>query len=160
MNFGPQVDIPVGLGEASNVNQNQAWQGLTIKEILEKVDLSNIIMDEDKKKVRIYCQFCSHFNFPICFDGFLYTYQRYFRPHMNLFQDKFENPTMSNGMINPESAFLGPKLWSKPIPMPVTGENDDFSVMNIDDFLSENGFDLEEPSSPTSQGELLTHTYS
>ena len=79
---------------------------------------------------------------------------------MNLFQDKFENPTMSNGMINPESAFLGPKLWSKPIPMPVTGENDDFSVMNIDDFLSENGFDLEEPSSPTSQGELLTHTYS
>ena len=53
MNFGPQVDIPVGLNEASNANQNQAWQGLTIKEILEKVDLSNIIMDEDKKKVSV-----------------------------------------------------------------------------------------------------------
>jgi len=109
MNFGPQMDVPVGLNEATN----QAWQGLTIKEILEKVDLSNIIMDDDRKK------------------------------------DKFENPTMSNGMINPESAFLGPKLWSKPIPMPTTGENDDFSVMNIDDFLSENGFDLDEPSSPS-----------
>lgn len=61
---------------------------------------------------------------------------------------------MTNGVINPESAFLGPKLWSKPVPMPVTGENDDFSVMNIDDFLSENGFDLEEqqPSSPGSIG--------
>merc|ERR1711963_235256 len=100
-------------------NPNQSWQGLTIKEILEKVDLSNIIMDEDKKK-----------------------------------QDKFHHPTMPNGVINPESAFLGPKLWSKPIPMPVTGDNDDFSVMNIDDFLSENGFDLEaeHPSSPSDLG--------
>merc|ERR1711953_79285 len=59
--------------------------------------------------------------------------------------DRFSNQSMmTNGVINPESAFLGPKLWSKPVPMPVTGENDDFSVMNIDDFLSENGFDLEE----------------
>lgn len=38
--------------------------------------------------------------------------------------------------------------------MPVTGDNDDFSVMNIDDFLSENGFDLEaeHPSSPSDLG--------
>jgi len=119
MNFGPQVNIavPPGMNEASSNHANQSWQGLTIKEILEKVDLSNIIMDEDKKKV----------------------------------QDKFNNPAMmANGVINPESAFLGPKLWSKSVPMPVTGENDDFSVMNIDDFLSENGFDLEEqPSSPS-----------
>merc|ERR1711953_1183504 len=124
MNFGPQVNIGVPPGimnESSSNPANQSWQGLTIKEILEKVDLSNIIMDEeDKKKV-----------------------------------DKFNNPTMmANGVINPESAFLGPKLWSKSVPMPVTGENDDFSVMNIDDFLSENGFDLEEqqPSSPGSIG--------
>jgi len=119
MNFlGPQVDVAVGMNEACS-NPNQSWQGLTIKEILEKVDLSNIIMDEDKKK-----------------------------------QDKFHHPTMPNGVINPESAFLGPKLWSKPIPMPVTGDNDDFSVMNIDDFLSENGFDLEaeHPSSPSDLG--------
>jgi len=124
MNFGPQVNIGVPPGimnESSSNPANQSWQGLTIKEILEKVDLSNIIMDEDKKKV----------------------------------QDKFSNQSMmTNGVINPESAFLGPKLWSKPVPMPVTGENDDFSVMNIDDFLSENGFDLEEqqPSSPGSIG--------
>jgi len=123
MNFGPQVNIGVPPGimnESSSNPANQSWQGLTIKEILEKVDLSNIIMDEDKKKV-----------------------------------DKFSNQSMmTNGVINPESAFLGPKLWSKPVPMPVTGENDDFSVMNIDDFLSENGFDLEEqqPSSPGSIG--------
>ena len=51
MNFlGPQVDVAVGMNEACS-NPNQSWQGLTIKEILEKVDLSNIIMDEDKKKV-------------------------------------------------------------------------------------------------------------
>ena len=50
MNFGPQMDVPVGLNEATN----QAWQGLTIKEILEKVDLSNIIMDDDRKKVYTY----------------------------------------------------------------------------------------------------------
>ena len=58
MNFGPQVDVPVGFSEASNAIPNQAWQGLTIKEILEKVDLSNIIMDEDKKKVGISCPLC------------------------------------------------------------------------------------------------------
>ena len=53
MNFGPQVNIavPPGMNEASSNHANQSWQGLTIKEILEKVDLSNIIMDEDKKKV-------------------------------------------------------------------------------------------------------------
>jgi len=56
------------------------------------------------------------------------------------------------GHINPESAFLGPKLWSRPaLTMPISAEggNEDFSVMNIDDFLSENGFDLsEEAESP------------
>jgi len=126
MNFGPQVDVAVGMNETSS-NFNQSWQGLTIKEILEKVDLSNIIMDEEDKKK----------------------------------QDKFNNPTMTNGVINPESAFLGPKLWSKPIPMPVTGENDDFSVMNIDDFLSENGFDLEDqpPSSPSELGVSSPRSY-
>ena len=53
MNFGPQLNIavPPGTNEASSNHANQSWQGLTIKEILEKVDLSNIIMDEDKKKV-------------------------------------------------------------------------------------------------------------
>jgi len=37
----------------------------------------------------------------------------------------------------PESAFLGPKLWDKPISLQEFNE-DDFFVMNIDDFLAEN----------------------
>merc|ERR1711936_100800 len=111
---GPQVDIPVGLPETPGTNIG-AWQGLTIKEILEKVDLSNIIMEEDNKK-----------------------------------QLAKNDPMV--GHINPESAFLGPKLWSRPaltLPVSSEGVNEDFSVMNIDDFLSENGFDLsEEAESP------------
>jgi len=104
---GPQVDIPVGLPETPSTNIG-AWQGLTIKEILEKVDLSNIIMEDDSKK--------------------------------NLAKN---DPMV--GHINPESAFLGPKLWSRPaLSMPNNGGNEDYSVMNIDDFLSENGFDLNE----------------
>merc|ERR1712004_154797 len=104
---GPQVDIPVGLPETPSTNIG-AWQGLTIKEILEKVDLSDIIMENDSKK--------------------------------NLAKN---DPMV--GHINPESAFLGPKLWSRPaLSMPNNGGNEDYSVMNIDDFLSENGFDLSE----------------
>ena len=84
-----------------------SWQGLTIKEILEKVDLSNIIMEDDEK------------------------------------QNKLSKATTITipSEINPESAYLGPKLWSRSVPMPLTGDNDDFAVMNIDDFLSENGFE-------------------
>jgi len=117
---GPQVDIPVGLPETPGTNIG-AWQGLTIKEILEKVDLSNIIMEEDNKK-----------------------------------QLAKNDPMVCH--INPESAFLGPKLWSRPeLTMPQMsgqGGSQDYSVMNIDDFLSENGFDLsEEPGSPGTSSE-------
>jgi len=109
---GPQVDIPVGLPESPGTNIG-AWQGLSIKEILEKVDLSNFIMEDDSKK-----------------------------------QVAKNDPMV--GHINPESAFLGPKLWSRPaLTMPTSNGNEDYSVMNIDDFLSENGFDLNEgPESP------------
>jgi len=117
--FGPQVDIPVGAPETPGSNIG-AWQGLTIKEILEKVDLSNIIMEEDNKQ-----------------------------------KIAKDNPMISS--INPESAFLGPKLWSRSIPVPMSGGgvkmNEDFSVMNIDDFLSENGFDFEEQESSDTQSE-------
>ena len=60
---------------------------------------------------------------------------------------------MINTGIDPQSAFLGPKLWSRSIPMPMTGaeSSEDFSVMNIDDFLSENGFELNDPESPPSE---------
>jgi len=37
----------------------------------------------------------------------------------------------------PESAYLGPKLWQKPISLQQFNE-DDFFVLNIDDFLAEN----------------------
>jgi len=109
---GPQVDIPVGLPESPGTNIG-AWQGLSIKEILEKVDLSTFIMEDDSKK-----------------------------------QLAKNDPMV--GHINPESAFLGPKLWSRPaLTMPTSNRNEDYSVMNIDDFLSENGFDLNEgPESP------------
>jgi len=42
--------------------------------------------------------------------------------------------------IAPESAYLGPKLWQKPISLQEFNE-DDFFVMNIEDFLSENDLD-------------------
>ena len=89
--MGPQVDIPVGAPETPGSNIG-AWQGLTIKEILEKVDLSNIIMEEDNKQ-----------------------------------KIAKNNPMISS--INPESAFLGPKLWSRPMPMSGGGVkmNEDFS---------------------------------
>lgn len=114
--MGPQLNIPVGAPETPGSNVG-AWQGLTIKEILEKVDLSNIIMDEDTK-----------------------------------LKVAKEDPMINTG-IDPQSAFLGPKLWSRSIPMPMTGaeSSEDFSVMNIDDFLSENGFELNDPESPPSE---------
>jgi len=42
--------------------------------------------------------------------------------------------------IAPESAYLGPKLWQKPISLQEFNE-DDFFVMNIEDFLTENDLD-------------------
>merc|ERR1711988_718315 len=67
-----------------------SWQGLTIKEILEKVDLSNIINEDmDKNK-----------------------------------EEKLNDPVFNSGSINPESAFLGPKLWSRPVQMPITNDRD------------------------------------
>jgi len=42
----------------------------------------------------------------------------------------------------PEAAYLGPKLWEKPISLQQFNE-DDFFVMNIDDFLAENDLQKE-----------------
>ena len=42
----------------------------------------------------------------------------------------------------PESAYLGPRLWEKPISLQQFNE-DDFFVMNIDDFLAENDIQKE-----------------
>jgi leukemia factor-related protein len=96
------------------------WQGLTIKEILEKVDLFNIsAMVEDDKKV-------------------------------NTSQAEEMKPSGSGNYQFPEtnsdSAFLGPRLWNKPISLPVNlseDEEPDFSVMNIEEFLNENNIEMD-----------------
>lgn len=76
---------------------------------------------------------------------------------------KIDSPMMNASAKNPESAFLGPRLWKKPVQVPMTGseETEDFAVMNIDDFLCENGFDVSSPeasshgaASPTSSDDL------
>ena len=43
---------------------------------------------------------------------------------------------------DPEAAFLGPKLWDKPISLPPLDDTE-FSIMNIDDFLNENNISLD-----------------
>ena len=43
---------------------------------------------------------------------------------------------------DPESAYLGPKLWEKPISLQQFNE-EDFFVMNIDEFLTENNIPME-----------------
>lgn len=54
--------------------------------------------------------------------------------------------------MRPETAFLGPRMWDQVFSLPLEEEEeegDDFSVMNIDDFLSENNVDMEEiPEEP------------
>lgn len=68
-----------------------------------------------------------------------------------------EEPTKTELPSN-NSAFLGPKIWKKPLNFyklagratePAEGSSNsintqeaDFSVMNIDDFLTENNFDI------------------
>ena len=51
MNIGPQFTVTAGIQENPSAKHIGSWTGLTIKEILEKVDLSNIIIDDDDKKV-------------------------------------------------------------------------------------------------------------
>ena len=94
--------IPEGSEMASSI-----WQGLTLKKILEEVDLSNILLDEETK-----------------------------------------NEAAKN---NPETAFLGPKFWGRSQSMPAgqgtsanNGQTEEYSVMNLDDFLEENGFKSDE----------------
>jgi len=105
--------------------------GFTIKEILKQVDLSCLILDDSEDD-------------DIC-------------------KIDSRSPMMNARAKNPESAFLGPRLWKKPVQVPMTGseETEDYAVMNIDDFLCENGFDVPSPeasshgaASPTSSVDL------
>ena len=51
---GPQLDIPVGATQNSHPGGVSGWNGMTIKDILEKVDLFNItsLVDDDYQKVK------------------------------------------------------------------------------------------------------------
>ena len=49
----PQTDVPVG-GNNTQTDSATGWQGMTIKDILDKVDLFNFTMlsDEDEEKLK------------------------------------------------------------------------------------------------------------
>lgn len=66
---------------------------------------------------------------------------------------------MNNVVVNPESAYLGPKLWEKNISLDAieddaaAEENFSAEVMNIDEFLFENSLNIEgtSPESPENE---------
>jgi len=138
---GPQMDVPVGNGGQGPTSGG--WQGMSIKDILERVDLFNfttLVEDEDKKKETTPPK-----ESPLI-------------PDLKLIKAE---PSMSTM----KSAFLGPKIWKNPLSfhklagagsgnnesMEATGA--EFSVMNIDDFLSENNFDFGRISPPIEDDE-------
>ena len=51
---GPQLDMPMGATPNSHPGGVSGWNGMTIKDILEKVDLFNItsLVDDDYQKVK------------------------------------------------------------------------------------------------------------
>jgi len=107
-----------GSGNASA----QGWSGLTIKEILEKVDLFNITLDEGEDPIK--------------------------GEKVLVGKPAAGNKTSNDGRTvidttNPESAFLGPKLWENKISLDPILDETEFSIMNIDDFLNENNLTLE-----------------
>jgi len=111
------------------------WQGMSIRDILEKVDLFNFasLGDEGngKKKDK--------------------TNEAPMIPDLKLVKPE---PNVSSA----KSAFLGPKIWKKPLHFQKMGAggtsgnieggmdpaNTEFSVMNIDEFLNENNFDFDQ----------------
>lgn len=131
-----QTDVPVGSNTqtASATGSASGWQGMTIKDILDKVDLFNFTMlsDEDEEKLKAA------------------------KAQLEAPEPVEKKPKIFKS--EPTSAFLGPKIWKKPITLnQLTGVMDEpmeanrssvdstgaeFSVMNINDFLAENNFDL------------------
>lgn len=93
------------------------WQGITIRDLLERVDLLNFINPEE--------------------DGT---------------QNKDFKLAAAPEPADPSAAFLGPKLWDKPISLPPLEEEEEegegvdgdaFDVMNMEDFLLENNIRLD-----------------
>jgi hypothetical protein len=54
MEGGPQFDVPVGNTGNSQPGGASGWQGMTIKDILEKVDLFNVtsMVDDGYQKMK------------------------------------------------------------------------------------------------------------
>merc|ERR1711976_996460 len=128
--LSPSIPMDVAVGDSNNMESgatggSNGWTGLTIREILEKVDLFNIttVDEEDMKN------------------------EKTGSPIANYSKNKEGKTVISAN--NPESAFLGPKLWDKPISLPPLDDTE-FSVMNIDEFLNENNINLDEEDSKQS----------
>jgi len=150
---GSQMNVAVG--NSVQAGNGVGWQGMTIKDILEKVDLFNLTSfpdnngDDDKKLKDIKSNLTMH-------DAHLDEKSKTILPATN-------------------SAFLGPKIWKKPLNFcKVNGgqhgegtidasvaneQGPQFSSMSIDEFLTENNFDIGRVSPPLaedlfSQGEV------
>jgi len=128
---GSQTDIPVGNTDQVVSTATNNWQGRTLKDILDKVDLFNFTMltEEDDEKLKETKAFL---------------------------EDTAESKKLQK-KSSPKSAFLGPQIWKKPLTLDqlAGGEDDEveanasmdvtgpeFSVMNVEDFLAENDFDF------------------
>jgi len=105
------------------------WHGMTIRDILEKVDLFNITtVEEDGEKP-----------------------QKDSNPStLGSYETNQDGKTVIP-VSDPTSAYLGPKLWNNPISLPDLMDDDEPSdVMNMEEFLAENNieFDLNPQASP------------
>lgn len=138
----PQLNA--AMGSQAQAGNGVGWQGMTIKDILEKVDLFNLTTfqegDDDIKKLKDIKTNLT-------------------MPDVNCMDEKSKTMAPTTN-----SAFLGPKIWKKPMHFYKTNGGDNgvagndastaqpqgpqFSVMNIDEFLTENNFDLGRISPP------------
>lgn len=122
------------------------WTGMTIKDILEKVDLFNITTDDgdaaaDLKGKDVKPDISSKLS------------------KQPAIKESGKRSVVASA-AKPESAFLGPKIWKNPITLPMLSGNNgsgdaEFSIMNIDDFLNENNFDFDSISPPLPDEEIL-----
>lgn len=132
---GSQLDVALGAAANAQPGGVSAWQGMTIKDILEKVDLFNItsLGDDDYQK------------------------EKDTKASLMMHNAKEEKSQAALQQMN--SAFLGPKIWKKPLNIYKRAGEDEgpnsrnasgaqFSLMNIDEFLTENNFDIGRISPP------------
>jgi len=111
-----KVIYSVNLSQKMAVSSNglAVGQGMTIKDILEKVDLFNICVEEDSDQQM---------------------------KQKNLMKNS-EGKTVIQ-VSDPRSAYLGPKLWDKQISLSLDLETEPANdVMNMEEFLAENNIDL------------------